>query len=93
MAVLSGENRRVMEAAKRLYAEKLRDELEPQYNGQIIAVEPESGEYVLVRTFTEACDACRTRFGQKLTHMFRVGGGGAVSIGSGKRYGRIPGRA
>ena len=87
MSALNWPDQHFIAAAYRVYAEKLRSQLEPQFNGEIIAVEPESGEYVLGRTFRDACTACRTKFGKKWTHMFRVGGGGAVKLGmAGARF-------
>ena len=93
MPKLSEKDQARISAAQKVYEENLRSQLEPQFIGQIIAVEPESGEFVLGKKFQDVSAACRARFGKKWTFMFRVGGGGAVSIGSGKRYGRIPGRA
>jgi hypothetical protein len=84
--------RRVSEAAKKVYEEKLRAQLEPQCIGQIIAIEPESGDYVLGRTFQEVSQALRTRFRPKQTYMFRVGGGGAVKIRRSLNSGRTPRR-
>ena len=84
--------RRVVEAAKQVYEEKLRAQLEPQFIGQIIAIEPESGDYVLGRTFQEVSQASRTRFHPKQTYMFRVGGGGAVKIRRSLKSDRTPRR-
>lgn len=71
----------VMEKARRVYDERLRATLEAEHFGEVIAVEPESGEYVLGKDFMAVSQACRQKFGQKMTYTFRVGGGGAVKIG------------
>ena len=92
MATVSEAAQRVQQAAQKVYEERLRAEVEPAHLGEIIAVEPESGEYVLGRTFREVETARRARFGSKMTYTFRVGGGGAVSIGRGRPNGRVPGR-
>ncbi len=70
-----------VEAARRVYDEKLRRPLEAEHPGKIIAIEPLSGDYVLGATTGEVDQACRQRFGAKPVHLFRVGGGGAVKIG------------
>lgn len=71
----------VMEKARRVYDERLRTTLEAEHFGEVIAVEPESGEYVLGKDFQAVSQACRQKFEGKLTYTFRVGGGGAVKIG------------
>lgn len=71
----------VMEKARRVYDERLRVTLEAENFGEVIAVEPESGEYVLGKDFMAVSQACRLKFGKKLTYTFRMGGGGAVKIG------------
>jgi hypothetical protein len=82
----------IINAAKKVYQEKLRARLEPQFAGQIIAIEPESGDYVLGRTFQEVSEASRARFRPKQTYMFRVGGGGAVKIRRSFKLERAPRR-
>ena len=77
-----------MEAARKVYEDKLKDQLEREHFGELIAVEPESGDYVLGKTFSELDRARRERFGQKPVHIFRVGGGGAVKI-RGSYLGRV----
>lgn len=71
----------VMEKARRVYDERLRATLEAEHFGEVIAVEPESGEYVLGKDFQAVSQACRQKFAGKLTYTFRVGGGSAVKIG------------
>ncbi len=78
---LNAEKQTFVETVRRIYDGRLKRQLEPQHNGELIAVEPESGEYVLAKTFREIDLASQTRFGTKPVHIFRVGGGGAVKIG------------
>ena len=85
-------SRRVLEAAKKVYEERWKVQLEATHWGEIIALEPESGEYVLGKTFREVDLARQARFQNKMVYTFRVGGGGAVSIGAGRGYERIRGR-
>lgn len=80
-ALESAQVRDLVTDSLRIYEERWRAKLEAQYLGAIIAIEPESGDYVLGKTFSECVENCRKQFGTKRTHMFRVGGGGAVKIG------------
>lgn len=80
--------RQFADAAKQVYEEKWQDALESQHMGDLIAVEPESKDYVLGKTLAEVDRACHERFGDKPVHVFRIGGGGAVKVGGGWR-GRI----
>lgn len=88
MSSLSRDQQQFVEAAKKIYDEKLRDQLERDHFGEVIAVEPDSGDYVLGKTYLDANRARREVFGRKPVHMFRVGGGGAVKIG-GSSLGRL----
>ena len=78
---LSRASTEVMEKARRVYDERLKVTLEAEHFGEVIAVEPESGEYVLGKDFMAVSQASRQKFAGKLTYTFRVGGGGAVKIG------------
>ncbi len=44
----------LLERGVKLYEERLKSELEPERNGEMLAVEVESGDYFLGRTATEA---------------------------------------
>ncbi len=88
MSSPSQDQQRFVEAAKKVYEEKLKVQLEQDHFGEVIAVEPESGDYVLGKTLGDVDRACCERFGQKPVHTFRVGGGGAVKIG-GSYLGRL----
>ena len=79
------EQQQFAEAAKKVYEERLKARLEEQHPGEIIAVEPEAGDYVLGKTLAEVDRACRERFGSKPVHVFRIGGGSAVQVGGGWR--------
>ncbi len=91
MAVLSPAKSEFVESARKAYADRWQATLEREQFGKVIAVEPESGEYVLGNTLSETSKAARQRFAKKPVHIFRVGGGGAVKIGGAIARGRIPG--
>lgn len=88
MSPLSEDQQRFVAAALKVYQDKLKDRLEADHFGEVIAVEPDSGDYVLGNSFGDVDRACRERFGATPVHIFRVGGKGAVKIG-GAYFGRI----
>ena len=81
-----------LDSAKQVYEDRWRTQLEATNFGNVIALEPESGDYVLGRDFREVDAASRQRFGSKPVYIFRVGGGGAVRIGGAATRGRLLGR-
>ena len=89
---LPAESQNVADKARRVYEERLKTQLEAEHFGEVIAVEPDSGEYVLGKNLMEVTAARRDKFGTKPTFTFRIGGGGAVKIGGAYLNGRISGR-
>lgn len=71
----------VADAARRLYDEKLREELEPKHNDEFVAIEPISGEYFLAKTLSEAIGASRSKYPDRLAHALRVGHQATVHFG------------
>ena len=71
----------VADRARQIYEERLKSELEPAYNDEFVAVEPESGEYFLGKTLSDAIGASRAKYPGKLAHAFRVGHRAAVHFG------------
>ena len=67
--------------AEAVYNETLKDQLEADHFGKLIALDPETGDYVLATRFRDLELACFEKFGYQPTQMFRVGGGGAVRVG------------
>lgn len=61
-----------IEKAKVIY-EQLKPQLLPQHKGKMIAIEPESGDYALGRTITEARLALQQRHPGKVFFFMRVG--------------------
>ena len=71
----------VASAARRLYAERLRELLEPAHNDEFVAIEPISGEYFLGQTLSEAIGASRSKYPDRLAHALRVGHKATVHFG------------
>jgi hypothetical protein len=63
---------------KQTYAEKIATQVEPEHNGEIIAIEPNSGAYFMGKNEVDAADKARAagcsgpffflRVGSKYTH-------------------------
>jgi hypothetical protein len=68
-------------AARRLYAEQLRELLEPNHKDEFVAIEPVSGEYFLGQTLSEAIAASRSKYPDRLAHALRVGHEATVHLG------------
>ena len=77
--------------AERVYEERWKSILESEHLGEVIAMEPDSGDYVLGKTLREVDLARRQKFGSLPVHIFRVGGGAAVRIGGAFRHDRVSG--
>lgn len=71
----------LIERGKRLYEEKLREDLEPENAGRFLAVEPDSERYFLGDTDVEAITAARAAMPESLFYLVRVGYQTAHSIG------------
>jgi len=53
--------------------EKLRGELEPEHNGQIVAIELESGDYFIGKTLGEADEKAFARYPARWLYFVRIG--------------------
>lgn len=72
-----------MRNAERIYESRLRTELERLHRDQFVAIEPESGDYFLGRTLSEAIGAAREAHPGRLAHALRVGHQAALHFGAG----------
>jgi hypothetical protein len=91
MSVLSPKQRQFADAARKVYEARLKDQLEREHAGKVIAIEPVSGDFVLGDTYFDVDQQSQQRFGDKPVYFFRVGGGGAVKIRGAARRGRVLG--
>ena len=67
--------------AEEVYASRLRAALEPEHVDEFVAIEPESGDYFLGKTLSEAAAAARRSHPDRLTHAMRVGHKTAIHFG------------
>jgi hypothetical protein len=79
--MVSDDTKSVIERARRIYAERLRDLLEPEHRNRFVAIEPESGEYFLGDTFDEAVKSARAKYPSRLSHTIRIGHRAAFHLG------------
>jgi hypothetical protein len=77
--------------AERVYEARWKSTLETEHLDKLIALDPDSGDYVLGKTLRDLDIARRQKFGTKPVHIFRVGGGAAVKIGGAIRHARVSG--
>ena len=64
---------RFIERAKQAYEDRLAAKLEPEHNGEIVAIEPESGDYFLGKDEIEAADNARSAGHDGPFYFLRVG--------------------
>ncbi len=64
---------RFIERAKQAYDDRLAAKLEPEHTGEIIAIEPESGDYFLGKDEIEAADNARAAGHEGPFYFLRVG--------------------
>ncbi len=67
--------------AKQFYEAQLRTQLEANHRNAFVAIEPDSGDYFLGKTLSEAIQASRIAHPDRLVFAVRVGHGSAVTIG------------
>jgi hypothetical protein len=70
--VFQVDRRKVISGGKEIY-NRIRDKLEPEHRGEIVAIEVDSGDYFLGRTVTEATSEARKKHPDKVFYFVRVG--------------------
>ena len=53
--------------------DKIKAELEPEHNGEIVAIDIETGDYFLGKNVVEAVSKARERYPNKIFHTVKVG--------------------
>jgi hypothetical protein len=79
--VVSQRSVEVARKAQVLYEEQLRTKLEATNLDDFVAIEPESGEYFLGKTLSEAIQAARAAYPERLPFALRVGHRTTVEMG------------
>jgi hypothetical protein len=71
----------VAQRAKQIYEHSLKASLEGTHQDEFVAIEPESGDFFLGRTLSEAIGKSRSKHPDKLAHALRVGHTAAIHFG------------
>lgn len=69
------------EAGQRIYESRLQSQLEQTHLHSFVAIEPQSGDYFLGKTLTDAMTAARMTHPQRKAFAVRVGHKCAIEIG------------
>lgn len=69
------------ESGQRLYDERLKDILEPEHEGEFVAIDPDSERYFLGPTGLAALRAGRKELPGKLFYLLRVGHEATYRVG------------
>ena len=72
----------VAAASKKIYNERLKNELEPKQNGRYVAIEPHSERYFLGNTGTEALVAAHNAIPDARFYIVRIGHPTSHSVGA-----------
>jgi hypothetical protein len=64
-----------------LYDARLKSTLETSNSGDFVAIEPESGEYFLGQSLSEAIQAARAVYPERIPFTLRVGHKATVRLG------------
>ena len=80
--VIDQESLEVAQQAEQIYRERLKDLLEPSHMHDFVAIEPQSGDYFLGKTLSEAMGACRETHPDRLAYAMRVGHRAAIHLGA-----------
>jgi hypothetical protein len=67
--------------ARTIYEAQLRARLESSNLDDFVAIEPESAEYFLGKTLSEAIQAARAAHANRLPFVFRVGHAATIEMG------------
>jgi len=77
----SPESLDVARRAERIYRDKLRQVLEHSHRHEFVAIEPDSGDYFLGATLSEAIQAARRSHPDRIPFALRVGHPTAIQLG------------
>jgi hypothetical protein len=71
----------VAHRAKKIYEDRLRTQLEAKHIHAFVAVEPDSGEFFIGETLSEAIQAAKRAHPNRLSFAIRIGHPTAVNLG------------
>jgi hypothetical protein len=83
MSAAELERSELIRRSKEIYDKRLKVELERTHLDYFVAIEPDSGEYFLGKTLTEAASGFREAHPNRRAYVLRVGHPAALHIGAG----------
>ena len=79
--MVSDHSKDVASRAKAIYTAGLRSTLEAEHADRFVAIEPESEQYFVAESFSEAVKAARTAHPDRISFVIRIGHNAAIHIG------------
>jgi len=79
--MIRGTEPTIAERAKQIYADRLETQLQADYPNKFVAIEPDSGDFFIGETLSEAIGKSREKYPDRLAHALRVGHKTAVHFG------------
>ncbi len=79
--MVSARSQNVIDRAKEMYDARWRAELEANQSGRFVAIEPESAEYFLADSFSQAVDQAHRAYPERISFVLHVGHDAAIHIG------------
>jgi hypothetical protein len=79
--MISEQSKSVAERAKAIYADRLRPQLEANHPGRFVAIEPDSGDYFLADSFSQAVALARAAYSERISFVIRIGHETAIHLG------------
>jgi len=70
--VFQFDQRKLISEGKEIYR-RIREGLEPEHKGEIVAIETESGDYFLGKTVVEAGEKAKQKHPHKIFYFVKVG--------------------
>lgn len=77
----STETKSVITRAKKIYEQRLQNDLELNHMDRFVAIEPDSGDFFFDDTFDAAVRLARLKHPTKLSHTIHIGHAAAFHIG------------
>ena len=62
----------IVEKGRKIY-ETIKDKLEPEHKGELVAIEVETGDYFLGQSVIEAIEKGREKYPNTVFHVIRIG--------------------
>ncbi len=71
----------IADRAKKIYSDQLQSHLEVSHPDKFVAIEPDSGDFFVGTTLSEAVGKSRQKYPDRLVHTIRVGHRAAIHFG------------